>query len=653
MNFMLANNLQEFALHIICTWIVCFGLFLVGNVIYRYSGLHKHENEYRPVFYSLILGFVFTVSVYATLMTAFKSVLILVVIPALLVLLTRKGRAFSLPLSIKLRHLSELAIVATGCVIVLNTLPESTYKQMDSFFYLKISESLSMYGQENTNNYYNGFSKVFHGAEAYHYMELWLNNLLLHLFSPTLPNIQVFRIVSFGFLSVAFIFGLFYLAGNLQRGRLPLATKILCASFIFFYVDILPFLPTGLQRYMVFGFETSFVERPNFRIVYLFLVPVVGMMMEKRPDDWLLFFLVALCVVNPTVILTVVPAMALLYMLSARTELVFLSRRRFLWFIAFVISYAAFYFYQRSPVLPPMYQFDMDLLVRFYQRSWKYILLTIASGFANILLILLAAIIVAKAMRLDMTNFLRDHRTAILLLLCVAGSGILVGRLGDILENFYQVAFNAHVAVALLVFILFTAAAANSSTKNLIAAAFFVGGFIFLRVSSTDHKSIFRYNGAGEFGYASYSNEYIKQVSGYLAQNSASYGAYIADSSYYNNMYYSARNPNVYHLPLTYVLANQLHSNVDFCLSDTTAILHDDSGKLINNRYLLNAIDRSWFHISHQGQEHSTAVANFISRNNIHYLICTRNVRVDTSLIPVDRILMDSITGERFLILKR
>jgi hypothetical protein len=650
---MLANNLQQFAIHIVCTWIVCFGLFLLGNIIYRYSGLHKHDNEYRPVFYSFTLGFVFTISVYATLMTAFKSVLILVVIPGLLVLLTRKGRAFSLPLSIKLRHLLEIGIVAAGCVIVMNALPESTYKQMDSFFYLKISESLSMYGQENTNNYYNGFSKTFHGVEAYHYMELWLNNLLLHIFSPTLPNIQVFRIVSFGFLSVVFIFGLFYLAGNLQRGRLSLAAKILCASFIFFYVDILPSLPSWLQQYMVFGFETSFLERPNFRIIYVFLVPVVGMMMEKRQDDWLLFFLVCLCVVNPTVIVTVIPAMALLYMLSARTELVFLSRRRFLWFIAFVISYAAFYFYQRSPVLPPMYQVDVDLLFRFYQRSWRYILLTIASGFANMLLILLVAMIVAKALRLDITNFVREHRAAILLLLCVAGSAILVGRLGDILENFYQVAFNAHIDVALLVFIMFTAAAANSPTKNLIAAAFFVAGFIFLRVSSTDHKSIFRYNGSGEFDHDSYSKEYIKQVSSYIAQNSASYGAYIADSSYYDNMYYSARNPNVYHLPLTYVLANQLHSNVDFCISDISAILYDDSGRLLNNRYLLNAIDRSWFHMSQQGKEHSTAVANFISRNNIHYLICTRNVHVDTSFIPVEQILTDTITGERFLILKR
>jgi hypothetical protein len=118
-------------------------------------------------------------------------------------------------------------------------------------------------------------------------------------------------------------------------------------------------------------------------------------------------------------------------------------------------------------------------------------------------------------------------------------------------------------------------------------------------------------------------------------------------------MYYSARNPNVYHLPLTYVLANQLHSNVDFCISDISAILYDDSGRLLNNRYLLNAIDRSWFHMSQQGKEHSTAVANFISRNNIHYLICTRNVHVDTSFIPVKQILTDTITGERFLILKR
>ena len=141
-----------------------------------------------------------------------------------------------------------------------------------------------------------------------------------------------------------------------------------------------------------------------------------------------------------------------------------------------------------------------------------------------------------------------------------------------------------------------------------------------------------------------------------MQANDGAAGAYVADSEYYRDLYYTLHNPVVYHLPITYIISNKVRSNMDYGASDTAAI-YCGTGIEQRSAYLANGIARSFYHNGFLPGGDMPGMGEKLSRlvgyAHLKYLVVTKDVRIDAAFS--DRIsggYTDENTGERFLILK-
>lgn len=645
----------EFAplfLQLLFTFLSVSTLHFIGSCVtwmpqkhFENSGTVSKNNNCR-VFYTLLFGLVLTVGIYACILSAGKTIFTLL-LASLAILFFNKTLVirFQSPI-ITLKKCADFFVLSTLFVILFNLLPESEFKQKDSYFYLKISESLSLSGQENANHYYNLLSADFHGIESYHYLELWLNNALMQLFTPIIPGIQVFRIVTFSLLTIIFCYGVLYLFELLNERSPRFLEKLACISFVFFLPDIFYFLPEKIQHYLVFNFENNYMERPNLRLVYLFFIPVVAHLLKPGNSLFIFFFLACFATINPTITVLLFPAVVISRLWS-RHDSPF-TNQQVLYFSAFTIVLIFFFVVFRNTQIPPMYQFSWEGLRMFYERSWKYVILTTVSSLVYCALILAAFAFVFK----QEWNRVKPHRPLLVFMFVFIVSGIMLARVGDFLDNLYQIAYNSFVATTILIFLLFLKAISKTKKRAILVLAINLAGFILFRLNSQDHKNIFDADNDLYHSGKNYSRAYMQSVSDYFLNHKNSYGAWMADSIYYRDLYYSARNPNVYHLPITYVISDK-HKNIDFCLSEKKAILHHPENRFNNNRYLLNALERSIFHRSDTAEAHPIAVTRFIHAIGIDYLILSPGMNLNTfPKLNVERMVRDENTGEQFIILK-
>jgi hypothetical protein len=189
--------------------------------------------------------------------------------------------------------------------------------------------------------------------------------------------------------------------------------------------------------------------------------------------------------------------------------------------------------------------------------------------------------------------------------------------------------------------------------------ALVVSGYVAYRIATPQLAvaNVSYRNGQQCYGGVTYSTGYLKQVIDFMKRAGNCAGGYIADSAYYRPLYYSNRNPAVYHLPLTYIIANNVTTNIDYCLSAEDAILYNGTGSLQYNVYLRNAIARSWYH-RHKtaacgGVPDTACAAAFVLQNRLRYLVLTPGIKIDSMLAGrITAIFTDDPTGERFLVLQ-
>ena len=197
MHFMQGFDAVQLALQCGVSFAFCLLLWLVGSIPAAFLGIagDEEDNDYAGVFYRMLTGIITIVVVYAICKTSFKTINILI-IPAAIFFLRKKkagagiSRIFPVPAP---RLIAEAFFLCVLFCLLFNFLPESEYKQKDSFFYLKIAETLNSTGQENLHHYYNLLDVRYHGVETYHYTELWLNAFQLNFTGKLLPGIQTFR----------------------------------------------------------------------------------------------------------------------------------------------------------------------------------------------------------------------------------------------------------------------------------------------------------------------------------------------------------------------------------------------------------------------------------------------------------------------------
>jgi hypothetical protein len=228
----------------------------------------------------------------------------------------------------------------------------------------------------------------------------------------------------------------------------------------------------------------------------------------------------------------------------------------------------------------------------------------------------------------------------------------------EFMENFYQIAFNSYIVASLLIFIIFILLAQNSVKYTLIVITVYLSGYVFSKLSQNESTSdtIFNQNGRYSYSGIKYSKAYTMAVKEFAKNAESCMGAYIADSSYYKNLHPGTRNPNLYHLPITYIISNYTTVN-DFCLSDPEAIKYDTWGTLKNNRYLNNAISRSYYHRLYNNYSLSDTmtlrnIKEFILSNHLRYVILTPGIKTEGFPgIKIKKVITDANTKERFLIL--
>ena len=664
---MAAVDFMQLLSQLAIAFVVCLFLLLIGGWV-RAFFKYNNDNEglsYKNTFYNLLTGMVFVVTTYAIVISGYKTIHILIVLMAFLCFRNRiqsKPRFVSPGMNWK--SVLELLLLAGLFTLILNFFPESENKQRDSFYYLKIAEALQFTGQENTNNYYNLLSKDYHGVELYHYFEGWLSALLSHFTEWLIPNIQQFRIVTFTILSVVFSYGLFYVYELLTRSTPGLLQKLYCLAFVFFTPDVFYYLPGSIRYYLVYNFESNFLERPNFRLIYLFLIPVIVELFNHRTGSRFVFFLSCLCVINPTVMAMMAPAFLLLvvyqYVILKDRSGWIVHSKEILIFAAFLIAYLTFYVLLSARSIPPMYDTALQEATHFFQQSWKFIILTIVTGLLYVSLFMAIAWYIGYKLIPDATAaFIKNNKKLLLVAGLFIVTGIVMSRTFVFIENLVQVSFNSYMIVSLLIFMLFVPMVKKSWMFTVLAVTVSLGGYI-MHKQYAEHTSslIFEQNDRLTYSGKQYSENYINDVLSYATSEKNILGAYIADSTYYKDLHYGLRNPNIYHLPITYIISNHVRVN-DFCLSDPLAIKYDANSKFKNNDYLNNAISRSYYHrtynsYSFSDQQTLLQVKHFILHHKLQYLVLTSGIPIDS--IPglnFSRKFYDPNTKERFWVIDR
>jgi hypothetical protein len=667
MRFMSGLNAGQLVLQAGLSFAFCLLLWLAGGLVTVFAGLPEEEdkNEYSSIFYRMLLGIIGIVVVYSIYKTSFKTINILIALAACLCIRRKKtgARPSLMPRKIHWGRAAEVFLLCGIFCLLFNLLPESEYKQKDSFFYLKIAEALNRTGQENLHHYYNTLDGRYHGVEAYHYMELWLNAFLLNFTAKLLPDIQTFRVITYTLLSVTFITGLFHFYRVVTGNRPGLTGKLVCFSFIFFIPDLYPYFPAAVNKWLLFNFENNFLERPNFRVVYLFLLPVLTGIFRRRIDRFFLFFLLCLCLVHPLIYAVVVPLVLLSFILyrlsgSFRREMVLPGKELFV-FLLIAALYPLFYLLFSPKAVPVLYHTDIASVAHFYKRSYKYVALTIATsllytGFLCGLGWLIFRALAVKAKR----NFLKENKPFVVFVLLTVICAIIIARAFDFMENAYQVAYIGYIIASLFIFSLLALLSKQGALPALLVIFLFTGGYVLskYRDRQTAFVNVFLQNGTTCYRGRPYSAVYLEQVMNYMKTADGAAGLYMADSGYYRDLYYSLHNPVVYHLPVTYIIANNVSSNIDYGVSDTSAI-YCGTGEVVRNTYLINGLARSFFHNGFMPGSDSLnfqdRLRRFIDSYNMRYMILTRGVYIDTSLSGrIDRDITDANTGERFLILK-
>jgi hypothetical protein len=248
----------------------------------------------------------------------------------------------------------------------------------------------------------------------------------------------------------------------------------------------------------------------------------------------------------------------------------------------------------------------------------------------------------------------RDHRTLLFFFGVFILGALGIARAGDFMENAYQIAFNGFMAAMLLLLIWVILAAARQPRVIWIWLAIHLGSFLLYKFREGPEAFSNRYaqNAGSIYGGRPYSPAYLEEVIHFFKKEKPLYGGYLADSAFYRDLYYSRRNPNVYHLPLTYIISNQVPTNMDFCLSTRAAIVYSGEGHPLRNHFLDLAISRSLFYRDYPDST-GKAVADFIRDQGLRYLILSPGAGLDPAwAAKVTRQLLDPGTGERFLILQ-
>ncbi|TDH27810.1 hypothetical protein EXU57_04890 [Segetibacter sp. 3557_3] len=634
----------------------------VGECLTRFFShrAQRGDSVYAQMFYRFFTGLVFVVSCYSIVVASGRSIN-LVLVPLLFLFLhfhggpaqsgnpsTSKGPQYG-------SALPELGLIVFVSVLVLFIAPESEYKQADSFFYLKIAESLNQSGQENLSHYFNRYSSFFHGTEPYHYFDLWLTAIITRITGSFHPAVFAARYIGAAVLLSGTMLALYSLCAVLFHRGNRLLPKLFCWSLLFFMPNFLG-LSSWLYQVFISDFEGSFLERPNFRVIYLVFIPVfIEVYRYKQLTIPAFCLLLMVSVFSFTCAVVIIPALVVysVYLFINKNR----HGRHIFWgSILFSVCYAGFYLLFPVRGLASIYDPGNSGLLHRTLQGWKFIIYAITMSGLYLMVIYLLFIgplfLINKNVLREVINRLKPGSFALLLIIA---SGIVIARLLYQKDNAYQFLFISDIVVLLLIWISILLFASNYNNKLLLPAAIVFFGTWAVRALAEPQMffvDTFRQNGNLVYEGRKYAAPYLDAVQRYFRTNRDVVGGYIADSTFYRSIHYSRRNPNVYFLPLTYIVSATVNKNFEFCLSSPEDILSGITYPL-EAEYLNTAVNRSYYlnyKNTHKGLSKDQLLYNFIREHDLAYLIVTGNVQAGPAVLSLFRNqVSDPVTGEKFL----
>ena len=659
---MLTNKVAQFVVEFLIVYLLIWLFIYLGGLVLKSSKRAPEisSSVYTRLFFQLIAGLFVIISLYAIVVTGGITINILI-LPLLYLLFWHPSGSIevdahkTLP-SIGWKHHLEIGAIALLSLTVLHVFPVNEYKQADGFFYLKIAEGMNATGHENISHYFTLYNKDFNGAEPYHYFDIWITAFVIRFTDNFLPSILVERFVTQSLLLTAIVLGLYMLAQTVLKRKPRSLDKIFCWSLLFIFPNLLGYFPK-LYQVFISDFEGNMLDRPNFRIIYLLLIPITNELFAKGAfSKNVLYWLLLVSVTSFQFALVLIPGL-LLYSIFLIFKKNSGERLNWLPIIAFCIAFAGFYWVFSVKNIPSFFKADtMQFLVQTL-KGYKFILFSIVTSTVYILLLVFALLL--PLFIINRRQMLASSKNVLLTLsplLFIGIAGILIARILYLKDNAYQVIFITHILVTLFVWLVYLHIIKDTyKPLHVLGATFYVSFMWFLSWVWWPKKSvdIFRQNGAYVYEGKKYSATYLSQVNNFFDTSRQTVGGYLADSLFYKSIYYSRRNPNVYFLPLTYVAANKHNRIIDFCLSDSADIKYNLSEQ-IHKDYLDNAISRSLFFRYRQDNPsigYTQSVRSFIATNHLTYLVVTGDYPLDKLPVNVRRQITDVNTGERFLIL--
>jgi len=675
---MVGDNFVQLMLQCLLGIVASCAFYIAGSLLLFCAGAKKEEEgSAAAFFFPMFHGMNLSVAVYAVGRCGSHTLSVLVaggyVAWLVAARLRRKGGQERGGRGWGPIPLGRIALACAFFTLVFRFLPESEYKQDDSFFYLKIAESLNATGQENVHAYNNAVDASFHGVEPYHYTELWLNAALISCTRRLLPGIQTFRIAGYTIISVCLLFGLlgYYEVFAGRRAGLPAA--LFCLSFLFFIPDLLQYFP-AMRHYLVYEMESNSLERPNFRTLYLYLLPLLLGLKRERGAAETSVFVISFAVVSYIYFLVFIPVMIVLCLCA--WVFGWESGRRLMRNYGIpagitAVFFAMFYGFFSNRIAGGYYRSSLSEAAGHVRKSLFFVGSTIVTSMGYLLfIVVLYTFFFFVRDRAGGARFFRENRGLL------AGTGvfivwsIVISRVLSYQDNAYQLAHPAYVLGALAIFAVWAFFAGTRKAeviltgtrraKVLLAGTLvFAAGYVLYKWKEGKEArvDIFRQNGNIVYGGSPYSEGYLARVTGFFSGAGDVAGGYLCDSVFYSNLYYSRRNPNVYFPPVSYIIANRIGSNYEYCLSDSTAMFANlDRADPYQADYLSVAIRRSGFYVFQRmgGWQRSEAIRRFIAGRHLRYLILSgRKCEAEVAGIPVAQRFEDPRTGEVFLCLVR
>lgn len=521
-------------------------------------------------------------------------------------------------------------VIPSGTALLLN----------DIHIYSLRSYYLGQSGWENYFGVYNTFDPNFHGLNPYHYFELWLNasinqvfgslsvlNLslvtgpLLQLLSflGILAIVEYFRPVKawqiLGALSFLFLAGLYLFYGRLGFPALSLPI----VSYPFKLVSYYPFL-IGLVLAALYQQELK-------ALLFVLALPIVTFV--ALPSITALVFL--LCISNPLLKISRIPLLKIIALA-----------------IIFLGGIGLFYAIMPEPAANSTFTVEgaelSKLLINFFENSTIYIQ-SFAYALAHWGLLYGPFILIGYFNKVFWSRQAFLLSCFVFLLLAAAACYALLGAFAQASQLFYNVAFSFSNCLAILVFIeAYHAHTKVFSLKKSITV------FIFILTLGTQFYLVYEKHILPKQEKA-YSTAYLLQIEEWATSGKLSPigGAFKAPEDYSSE--YAK-------MTTGYVLGYYLQ----FMKDGITTVSMSDYEIPINQknkRNNLKDIQSGAFYqfVARQKKAQTfTTVEDskrkFILENAINFLILSQNATLPKSLEnKIDQILLDSVSGERFILL--